>query len=222
MLALMLVVAGGLPEPVAAPTRTVSVMPSVTVTLPSPTVTWLSPGARPQEVRWRSVGPVGDTVRITLERHGCSGEIAVLAGPTANDGVEAVTVPTLATGGTFAVRVRSTSTSAFGCSSDFPVVIGPFSCSDPVAGMAWQAGRRQRVAWISSDPVGARIDIGLARPGETGRFRALAQGVANDGEEFVNVPADVPPGAYKLVFDLTGPRAAATYFSPIFSITPGR
>jgi len=224
MLALVLLVAAAVPTapgaspPGPAPTRAAASLPAIVVTNPSAPLTWLSRSGRMEEVRWRSAGPVGGVVRITLERPRCAAEVRVLAAATPNTGSLWVETPGSLAPGVYAVRVSSPATGAAGCSADFNVAVSTFTCIEPAAGAQWRPGGRQRVAWASSEPPSATLDISLMRPADATGFRFLARATANDGEELVALPADVPAGAYKLAFEVTGPAGTFTYFSPVFTV----
>ncbi len=148
-------------------------------------------------VRWVNRGRVPDRLSISLHAgEGCRGAGTPLAGLVPNTGSAVVRTSATARPGYYSIRVGNFGSVLFGCSVRFHLQDAMYIVTEPPYMRRWIAGGTAPVRW-RVPPAPQPIDIVLL-PERSTSGRCLARQTADDGEQTVNVPADVPPGWYRV------------------------
>ncbi len=183
------------PVGVTPVTRPLEVAPAIRVTSPD-----VHSGVRvgfETTVQWTNRGRVPDRLSISLHAgEGCRGAGTTLASLVANTGSAVVRIPATARPGDYSVRVGNFGSVLFGCSVRFHLNDAMYIVTEPPYMRRWIAGGTAPVRW-RVPPVPQPVDIVLL-PEHSTSGRCLARGTADDGEQTVSVPADVPPGWYRV------------------------
>jgi len=198
----------------------VSLMPTITVTEPQSSITWLSGSGWLNRVTWRKTGTMADSVAILLVRFDCRTLISTLLSSTSNDGSERVAIPGGLTPGIYMIKVSTVDNAVMACSEPFNIARSPFYITDPPAGSIWRPGGTYTVFWTTTERRDINISILLRRPGEMVGFRYLKDNTQNDGSETLTIPANIGNGNYMIeIMPWSGSWSGQQFCSEIFTIS---
>jgi len=203
--------------------RPVAVIPTLSVTEPTPTINWLSGDGHLNKVAWTKAGPQADRVGIFLFNADCTARNRTLVADTPNDGEEMVALPTGVPPGTYTVRVATSDGRLWDCGPPFGILKSPFIITIPTPGTFWSTVGEFSVGWSTTQNRGVQLDIFLRRPGDMVGTVVLKSRTSNDGTERVTIPAGVSPGDYLVeIYPLTGSWVGYPFFSGLIHVHSGR